>query len=259
MLSARLWHPARSVPTITRPSRRCRQNFVGDLVDRAGDHRADRAVDNHPMVAHAARPRTRFAGRSRYRREPDAGNRARPAAAGTRAGSRGRRRGFADGRSERRAAAGDREAIWPAAALRKPWCPPRTGRRQAQVTNLIGFDAAWEIDVFGKFRRAIEAAQYDVDAAVAARNVVLVSLDRRRDPRLSRFARAANAAHGCCARISRWRKSMSTSSRSATIAASPTSLTSRWRSANWRNCRSQDRAADGADRCGAICDCGFDR
>ena len=30
--------------------------------------------------------------------------------------------------------------------------------------------------MFGKFRRAIEAAQYDVDAAVAARNVVLVSL-----------------------------------------------------------------------------------
>jgi NodT family efflux transporter outer membrane factor (OMF) lipoprotein len=46
----------------------------------------------------------------------------------------------------------------------------------AQVVNLIGFDAAWELDVFGKFRRAIEAAQYDVDAAVAARNVVLISL-----------------------------------------------------------------------------------
>ena len=46
----------------------------------------------------------------------------------------------------------------------------------AQVVNLIGFDAAWEIDVFGKFRRAIEAAQYDVDAAAAARNVVLTSL-----------------------------------------------------------------------------------
>ena len=28
----------------------------------------------------------------------------------------------------------------------------------AQVVNLVGFDAAWEIDVFGKFRRQIEAA-----------------------------------------------------------------------------------------------------
>ena len=30
--------------------------------------------------------------------------------------------------------------------------------------------------MFGKFRRAIEAAQYDVDAAIAARNTVLISL-----------------------------------------------------------------------------------
>jgi NodT family efflux transporter outer membrane factor (OMF) lipoprotein len=51
-----------------------------------------------------------------------------------------------------------------------------TGAGQTQVANIIGFDAAWEIDIFGKFRRAIEAAQYDVDAAVAVRNVVLVLL-----------------------------------------------------------------------------------
>jgi NodT family efflux transporter outer membrane factor (OMF) lipoprotein len=51
-----------------------------------------------------------------------------------------------------------------------------SGTGLTQVTNLVGFDAAWEIDVFGKFRRAIEAAQYDVDAAIAARNVVLISL-----------------------------------------------------------------------------------
>src|SRR4029077_3750086 len=55
----------------------------------------------------------------------------------------------------------------------------RSGENAAgvgQVVNLVGFDAAWEIDVFGKYRRAIEAAQYDVDAAIAARNVVLVAL-----------------------------------------------------------------------------------
>jgi NodT family efflux transporter outer membrane factor (OMF) lipoprotein len=51
-----------------------------------------------------------------------------------------------------------------------------TGTGVTQVTNLAGFDAAWEIDVFGKFRRAIEAAQYDEEAAIAARNVVLISL-----------------------------------------------------------------------------------
>jgi NodT family efflux transporter outer membrane factor (OMF) lipoprotein len=50
------------------------------------------------------------------------------------------------------------------------------GANVSQINNLVGFDAAWEIDVFGKYRRAIEAAQYDVDAAIAARNVVLISL-----------------------------------------------------------------------------------
>ena len=50
------------------------------------------------------------------------------------------------------------------------------GAGVAQAVNLVGFDAAWEIDVFGKFRRAIEAAQYDVEAAMADRNIVLVSL-----------------------------------------------------------------------------------
>ena len=50
------------------------------------------------------------------------------------------------------------------------------GAGVSQISNLVGFDAGWEIDVFGKFRRAIEAAQYDVDAAIADRNMVLISL-----------------------------------------------------------------------------------
>jgi NodT family efflux transporter outer membrane factor (OMF) lipoprotein len=50
------------------------------------------------------------------------------------------------------------------------------GAGAAQIANIVGFDAAWEIDVFGKFRRAVEAAQYDVDAAIADRNMVLISL-----------------------------------------------------------------------------------
>ena len=45
-----------------------------------------------------------------------------------------------------------------------------------QINSIVGFDAAWEIDIFGKYRRAIEAAQYDVEAAIAARNAVLISL-----------------------------------------------------------------------------------
>jgi NodT family efflux transporter outer membrane factor (OMF) lipoprotein len=46
-----------------------------------------------------------------------------------------------------------------------------------QHINLIaGFDAVWELDVFGKFRREFEAAHYDTQAAMAARNGVLTSV-----------------------------------------------------------------------------------
>jgi len=40
----------------------------------------------------------------------------------------------------------------------------------------VGFDAAWEIDVFGGTRRSVEAANADLDAAVETLNDVLVSL-----------------------------------------------------------------------------------
>jgi NodT family efflux transporter outer membrane factor (OMF) lipoprotein len=46
-----------------------------------------------------------------------------------------------------------------------------------QHVNVIGgFDAVWELDIFGKYRREIEAARYDTQAAMAARNGVLTSL-----------------------------------------------------------------------------------
>jgi NodT family efflux transporter outer membrane factor (OMF) lipoprotein len=43
--------------------------------------------------------------------------------------------------------------------------------------NIVGgFDALWELDIFGKYRREIEAARYDTEATRAARNSVLVSV-----------------------------------------------------------------------------------
>jgi NodT family efflux transporter outer membrane factor (OMF) lipoprotein len=39
-----------------------------------------------------------------------------------------------------------------------------------------GFDAVWELDIFGKYRREIQAARYDTQAVLAARNAVLVSV-----------------------------------------------------------------------------------
>ncbi len=48
-----------------------------------------------------------------------------------------------------------------------------------QSENLFqaGFDATWELDLFGGTRRSIEAAQADVESAVYDRDAVLVTLD----------------------------------------------------------------------------------
>jgi NodT family efflux transporter outer membrane factor (OMF) lipoprotein len=44
------------------------------------------------------------------------------------------------------------------------------------INEVGGFDAIWELDIFGKYRREIEAARYDTQATRAARNSVLVSV-----------------------------------------------------------------------------------
>jgi NodT family efflux transporter outer membrane factor (OMF) lipoprotein len=46
----------------------------------------------------------------------------------------------------------------------------------SEITHVAGFDAGWELDLFGKSRRALEAAQYSTDVAVEQRNAVLVSV-----------------------------------------------------------------------------------
>ena len=44
------------------------------------------------------------------------------------------------------------------------------------INSIAGFDAAWEIDLFGRYRREIEAARYDTKAFAAARSAVLVTV-----------------------------------------------------------------------------------
>ncbi len=51
-----------------------------------------------------------------------------------------------------------------------------TTRGLTNVTTVGGFDAVWEIDIFGRVRREIEQARYNAQAAADARNAVLVSL-----------------------------------------------------------------------------------
>lgn len=43
-----------------------------------------------------------------------------------------------------------------------------------EITYIAGFDAGWELDLFGKFRREVQAARADADAAMEARNAVLL-------------------------------------------------------------------------------------
>ena len=44
------------------------------------------------------------------------------------------------------------------------------------INTIAGFDAVWEIDIFGKYRREIEAARFDSEAAAAARYAVITSI-----------------------------------------------------------------------------------
>ena len=54
----------------------------------------------------------------------------------------------------------------------------KTNASEGVISNLyqIGFDAAWELDIFGGVRRGVEAADADLLAAVEGRNGVLVTL-----------------------------------------------------------------------------------
>lgn len=50
----------------------------------------------------------------------------------------------------------------------------RTGL--TQLNEVAGFEAGWEVDIFGHYRRELEAAAYDTQATLAARNATLVSV-----------------------------------------------------------------------------------
>jgi NodT family efflux transporter outer membrane factor (OMF) lipoprotein len=45
-----------------------------------------------------------------------------------------------------------------------------------EITQIVGFDAGWELDLFGKYRRESEAARADTQAAAETRNAVLISV-----------------------------------------------------------------------------------
>jgi outer membrane protein TolC len=44
------------------------------------------------------------------------------------------------------------------------------------VSRIAGFDAGWELDLFGKHQRSLEAARHDAEAQMAMRNAVLITV-----------------------------------------------------------------------------------
>jgi NodT family efflux transporter outer membrane factor (OMF) lipoprotein len=74
-----------------------------------------------------------------------------------------------------------------------------------------GFDSAWELDVFGKLRREIEASHLDALAAAKARDAVLVSV-------IADVARAYVELRGYQAQLAAVRRNMETAQRSLKVA-----------------------------------------
>src|SRR5262249_12837613 len=85
-----------------------------------------------------------------------------------------------EARASRRIAAAD---LWPQIGASGSYRRERTsknvpGASAGKVFDLFqaGFDANWEVDVFGGIRRSVEAADATVEAAIDDRNAVLISL-----------------------------------------------------------------------------------
>ena len=85
-----------------------------------------------------------------------------------------------EARASRRIAAAD---FWPQVGASSSYARERTSKNvpgssagKAFDFFQAGFDANWEIDVFGGIRRSVEAAEATVEAAENDRNAVLVSL-----------------------------------------------------------------------------------
>ncbi len=105
-----------------------------------------------------------------------------------------------------------------------------------QINSIAGFDAVWELDLFGKFRREFQAARADTEAARAARYDVLTSVVAD-VVRAYIDLRGFQMRAGICARPAMSCASPCASSVFDMSAASRTNWTSNSRPANWRHWR----------------------
>ena len=129
-----------------------------------------RARRERAVVAHLRRSGARPADRARLRAEPAPAGGGRAGAAGARA-ARGR-----DRRAVSAAAAGRGLAAARARERAQPGAPVGDASLLEYTNDSLGVQAAWEIDLWGKFRRSVESADATLAASVANYDDVLVSL-----------------------------------------------------------------------------------
>ncbi len=79
------------------------------------------------------------------------------------------------------------------------------------IGSVVGFDAEWQIDIFGQYRREIEALHADAQAAAAARNSVLIAV-------VSDVARAYIDLRGLQTQLAVLRQNIITAARTVDVA-----------------------------------------
>ena len=140
------------------------------------------------LVAPLRRSAARRAHRSRRGRQPRPEGRRRPRARGARAARGGRRRPMADG--ERHGPVQSHPGARRRAAPSPDSTPSRTSSRLAS-------DAIWELDIWGRVRRGIEAAEATLEAAEDNRRDVLGDPPGRGRAQSRRGSGRATALESC--------------------------------------------------------------
>ena len=231
--------------------------FRGSVRGGQTDRRPRPHCRPHPLVARAARPRAQFLGRARAHREPDARSRAEPPAGSARAGGGRRRLRAAGARGNRRRRLGYRQRSGTRPRLadarlgpERRWLHP--GQQPHRLRRRMGarpFRQAAARNRGGALRRRGRACRPQRRAHFA---------HRRRDPRVPRDARLADAARGP-AQEHRGRAALSRL-RAGALQSRHHQRARRYAGATRAGAIGvAGRAVDRPDRCRALCDRGSPR
>ena len=230
------YHTSRRAPA--RWLRRCpRANLHGGEGVLAGA--PGRGCGLRHVVELPQRSGARLPGESSRRSQPGCPGRARspPGSANLRKRSHWRR--VARSSSQRGGRTGHRHRPHRGRAAQPPGSADNTSGLK-HINELGGFDSVWELDVFGKYRREIEAARADAQATLAQRNAVSGFSHRGRRASLCGHAWFAGPRRDLAHRR-RYVAGVFAHRRIRSSAALPTSWTSRSPAANSQSYRRRSR------------------